>query len=348
MRRLLSVLALIAACGSDADPPLTDATSLQCPTPGALPFRLTSDGFQKSTNVALAADNPRNKDEASDTLGTPSGILAGTTASIYLPDDEAPRAGGVGYRGAKARTTTTGGLTSKPLAGEKVSLWTYDTTATSWQSLGTTTTGDDGYYDVPAAGNAVPNGRPVYALLEADGTCAEHYNYFLPAGTKVVVTDIDGTLTLNDGELLTQITDPTYVPKAMGAAVRLTQAWADKGYTIVYLTARVHGLRAESRAWLTDLGFPGGPLITENGNKADVYKTIWLKRMRQDFGWDIVVAYGNADTDITAYAAAGIAKDKTFIVGPLAGNMETQPIANLDFTEHIATYVAAQPANPAP
>jgi len=35
-----------------------------------------------------------------------------------------------------------------------------------------------------------------------------------------------------------------------------------------------------------------------------------------------------------------------FIVGPLAGMSGTQPIANLDFTDHIATYVAAQPANP--
>jgi hypothetical protein len=360
MRRLLPVLALLAACGSDTDPPsdapplfdappLTDATSLRCPVPGALPFRLTSNGFQKPSNVALSADNPRVKDEASDTLGTPSGIVAGITASVYLADDQAPTAGGVGYRGAKARTTPTGGLTSKPLGGENVSLWTYDTTSTTWQSLGTAMTGSDGYYDLSPGGLAVPNGRPVYAMLEADGTCTEHYNYLLPAGTKVVVTDIDGTLTLNDLELLMQIPDLTYVPKAMGAAVALTKAWADKGYTIVYLTARTHDLRAESRTWLTDLGFPGGPLITENGARADVYKTLWLKRMIDNFGWNIVVAYGNADTDITAYANAGIPKDQTFIVGPLAGDMGTQPIANLDFTDHIATYVsAALPANAAP
>jgi phosphatidate phosphatase PAH1 len=132
----------------------------------------------------------------------------------------------------------------------------------------------------------------------------------------------------------------------MGGADHLTQAWAAKGYTIVYLTARTHDLRAESRSWLEDLGFPTGPLITENGAKADVYKTLWLKRMIQSFGWEVVAAYGNADTDITAYDNAGIAKDRTFIVGPLAGMSGTQPIANLDFTNHIATYVAIQPANP--
>jgi hypothetical protein len=348
MRRLIPVLALISACGSDADPPLSDATSLRCPAPGALPFRLDSDEFQKPSNATLAADNPRIKDEASDTLGTPSGIVAGLTASIYLADDQVPSAGGVGYRGAKARTTPPGGLLSKPLAGENVSLWTYDTTSTAWQALGTATTDDDGYYEVSAAGNAVANGQPVYAVLEGDGSCAEHYSYLLPPGSKVVVTDIDGTLTLDDTEIVKQVGDGAYVPLLMGAAVQLTQAWADKGYPIVYMTARPHSLRAESRSWLTALDFPGGPLITENGADPDVYKTLWLKRMIDDFGWDIVVAYGNADTDITAYANAGIPKAVTFIVGPFAGQMETQPIANQDFTDHIATYVMAQPANPAP
>jgi LNS2 (Lipin/Ned1/Smp2) len=356
MRRLLPWLALLAACSSDsgplladaatdAKPPLSSATSLHCPAPGALPFEVTST-FVKATNATLVADNPRNKDEASDTLGSPSGIVASVTASIYLPDDQQPTTTGIAYRGVKARTTPTSGLSAKPITGETVSLWTYDTENKAWQALGMATTGLDGDYDVPAAGNAVPNGQPVYAVLEADGSCTEHYNYLLPAGSKVVVFDIDGTLTLSDGELLMELADGAYVPKLMGAADKLVQAWATKGYTVVYLTARPHDLRAETRGWLTALGFPGGPMITENGAKADVYKTLWLNRMIQSFGWNVVAAYGNADTDITAYANAAIPKAQTFIVGPLAGMGMTQPIANMDFTDHIATYVAAQPANP--
>jgi phosphatidate phosphatase PAH1 len=93
--------------------------------------------------------------------------------------------------------------------------------------------------------------------------------------------------------------------------------------------------------------FPDGPLITSNGTAADAgaYKTIWMKRMIQDFGWKVVAAYGNADTDIIAYEAAGVPKAVTFIVGPLAGNSGTTPIANNDFSAHIAGFVAAQPAN---
>ena len=67
--------------------------------------------------------------------------------------------------------------------------------------------------------------------------------------------------------------------------------------------------------------------------------------MIQSFGWTVVAAYGNEDTDITAYENAGIAKAQTFIVGPLGGSRGTTPIAGMDFTQHIASYVAAQPMN---
>jgi hypothetical protein len=339
MRPWLPILALIAAC-SDSEPALSKLTSLACPSPGALPFRIPSSGFQKSTNKALAADNPRNKDQASDTIGNPGGL----TASVYLADGERPSAAAVDYRGAKARTTPTGGLFETPLPGEDVSLWYYDTDKAAWQSVGSGKTGDDGFYDVPATGFVAPNGRPVYSVLDADGSCAEHFDYLLAPGSKVIVTDMDGTLTTNDNEIIMQVADDTYVPAMITAADRLMQAWAMKGYPVVYLTARPHVLRPESRGWLVDLGFPDGPLITANGGgTADVYKTLWLKRMVQDFGWNVFAAYGNADTDITAYANAGIPKDHTFIVGPLAGNNGTIAIPNMDYTQHISGFVAAQP-----
>jgi hypothetical protein len=341
MRPWILALGLIAAC-SDSEPPLTDATSLQCPFPGALPFRLESTGFQKSTNKTLATDDPRSKDEASDTLGNPGGVVA----SIYLPDDQRSSAAPVDYHGAKARTTPMGGFYATPLAGENVSLWYYDIAKVAWQSVGRGKTGDNGYYDLPATGFVAPNGRPIYAMLEADGSCAVHFDYLLAPGAKVVVTDIDGTLTTDDLELTKQLSDETYLPMMATAADRLMQAWAMKRYPIVYLTARTHVLRPESRGWLADLGFPDGPLITANGGpSADVYKTLWMNRMVQDFGWTVVAAYGNADTDITAYANAGVPLSQTFIIGPLAGSRGTVAIQNNDYTQHIATYVAAQPAN---
>lgn len=341
MRPLLPLLALVAAC-SESGPALTHATSLSCPAPGALPFRLSSTGFQKPVNKTLATDDPHIKDQASDTVGNPGG----KTASVYLADDQQPQAAPVAYHGMKARTTPGNGLQEQPLTGENVSLWFYDAGKAMWQSLGHGQTDSNGVYDLPSTGFVAPNGEPVYAMLEADGSCAEHFDFLFATGARVVVTDIDGTLTASDSELISQLTDDNYVAKPMGAADKLLAAWSMKGYPIIYLTARPHLLRPETRGWLEQLDFPVGPLITENGGKTDdAYKTLWLDRMIHDFGWNVVAAYGNADTDITAYENAGIAKDRTFIVGPLAGSRGTVAIANNDYTQHIAAFVAAQPAN---
>lgn len=334
-------LALLALAGCTDDlPALTDATSLICPRPGDLPFRLPSSGFQRAENKTLATNDPRSKDEASDSIGNPNGPYA----SIYLLPGQVPTTQPITYRGVKARTTSSGGLFTYPLGGEAVALFTYDA---AWMQIGTSTTDDDGAYTIDGGGVIAANGHPIYSMLDADGTCAEHYDYLYPRGQKVVISDIDGTLTLDDGQLLSQISDETYVQKMMGAADKLTQAWAAKNYPVIYLTARPHVFRNETRTWLRDLGFPAGALITAKDiSDAAPYKTEWLRRMLTTFGWTAVAAYGNADTDITAYENAGIPKNLTFIVGPLAGTRGTVAIPNMDFTAHISSFVAPQPANP--
>ncbi len=337
-------LAMLAGgCGSESEPPLTDAVALACPSPGALPFRLESRGFESSANKALAAKNPRIKDEASDSLGNPNGLVA----NIYLTDDAQPGTQ-IEFRGSKARTTADKGVFANPLTGESVSTWTYDTASAAWEQVGRGTTDDTGYYNLSGAGFVPANDQPVYAMLEGDGTCTEHRTLLLPTGAKFIVTDIDGTLTTDDGELLKQVTDETYVPAMSTSADRLIQTWASKGYPIVYLTARTHVLRTETIAWLEALGFPPGPVITTAGatEGADVYKTAWLERMIQSFGWVPVAAYGNAATDITAYANAGIPGNRTFIIGGLGGGTTgTVVIPNGDFTDHITSFVEQQPNN---
>jgi hypothetical protein len=334
------------ACGT-SEPALTDATSLTCPTPGALPFRLMSSGFHSADNKTLAMVDTRFKDEASDTLGVPSGVQA----NDYLADTASPAAGAIGYHGVKARTTSGEGGTSSPLPGENVSLWFYDGSGSddgAWEQLARGQTGDDGSYDLTADPDVTPpNGAPVYSMLEADGTCSEHQAYLLPTGSKFVVVDIDGTLTTSDGELIKQVTDGSYVPMMMTAANAMTQAWATKGYPVVYLTARPHVFDEDTRVWLATQGFADGPLILENegAGSADVYKTRWLQRMATDFGWVPFAAYGNAITDIEAYANVSIALDHTFIIGPEGGSGGTVAIPNMDYTQHITDFVDMQPDN---
>lgn len=359
MRRLYTLVLGAAvtggvACGGDGGTsggsggaggtPISDATALACPRPGLLPFVTETHAFADPDNQLTADGSDRNKDEASDALGVDGGLYANT----YVGNADPSVSGDIVYTGKKARTGQAAGLSSIPLRGEAVSLWVYDASAKQWTSLGRATTDDEGSYSITPKGAVIDRSTPVYSILEADGSCAEHFDYVLPAQTKVIVTDIDGTLTASDDELLQQINDGTYVPKTMIAAQELTTAWSDKGYVVVYLSARPHTFRSETRTWLEEEGFAPGPMVTAPAPVVDetarAYKAAWLDRVENDFQWDIVAAYGNAQSDIDAYADAGIPLDRTFIIGDLAGTAGTQPIANGDYTDHVATYVDAQPA----
>ena len=55
----------------------------------------------------------------------------------------------------------------------------------------------------------------------------------------------------------------------------------------------------------------------------------------------VAAAYGNADTDITAYEANDVPKDHTFIIGLLAGKGGTQPLTS-DYQSHLG-WVMEQP-----
>ncbi len=320
----------------------SNATSLTCPSPGTLPFALPSSGFQNADNDP----GPRDKSESADFLGTPMGVHLTT----YANASDKPTAEALPFRGRMASGQIKGGLVATPLTGENVSLFSFDGAKNEWLSLGRGTTGDTGHYELPYPSGFTPTlGQPIYAVLEANGHCSEHYDFAMPMGARFVVTDVDGTMTLSDEELFKQIDDGNYDPKENQSASALMNRWSKKGYPVVYLTARPHVFRAETRHWLNEHGFPAGPIISANSlvfdQSARDYKSAWVKRMQSDYGWQIVAAYGNAESDVQAYEDAGIAKKLTFIVGPLAGASSTQPIKDNDFTSHITEFVDVQPDN---
>ncbi len=331
-----------AADSSSGEPEPIDyePVLLDCAPGSDHPFETQTNGFMNAAAEQVAAENPRIKDFSSDLLGNPDGPYAYTTQGN---SDAASQA--VAYEGEKARTVADTGLDSTPLDGEAVSLWRYDGEA--WTEQDRQMTSVDGVYgfsDAPLSNN---NRQPLYAVLEADQSCAPHYTWLLDPGAPFVLTDIDATLTLSDEEFSMQLFDVEYDPLRKGAAVELMQTWASKGYTIVYMTARPHLARPETRAWLERHEFPAGPLISAGslavGGAAEEYKSAWGSRMLSDFGWEPVAAYGNAETDIGAYEAAGIPKDITFIIGELAGTEGTVPIEDDDYSAHIAAFVDPYP-----
>lgn len=320
-----------------------DATALDCPSPEGLPFEVEASGFSNPDAEAVVEDNPRNKDAAGDVLGNPGGVSGYT--SMPLSDD--PATGPLVFAGVKARAPETSGLMTNFIAEEPVSLWRYSSTDDSWSQLerGTTDLFGEYRFEIDLAVEDVL--RPVYSVLEADRSCAAHYTFLLESGTKVVVTDIDGTLTLSDEELFKQIDDGSYTPLENTSAALLMNTWADKGYQVVYLTARPHAFRAETRAWLDDLGYPVGPVVTANslvfGDSARQYKREWVNRIVSSFGWEVAAAYGNATSDIDAYEDAGISKEITFIVGENGGVADTIAVENNDYSAHITDFVEQQP-----
>ncbi|MBK8266587.1 MAG: hypothetical protein IPK80_35340 [Nannocystis sp.] len=174
---------------------------------------------------------------------------------------------------------------------------------------------------------------------------------------EAIVFDIDETLTISDAEWEMQKADGTYDPVERAAASEMVSAYADRGYQIIYLTARsqtwVLGGTGESstdatRRWLEEHGFPLDPASSRiilsktlvSGDTAIAYKAGALADMQAE-GLVFDGAYGNATTDIAAFAQAKIPKDVTFIIGVHAGEEGTVAIAGEGWQAHLDTYVSS-------
>ncbi|HET8540520.1 MAG TPA: hypothetical protein VFL83_11670 [Anaeromyxobacter sp.] len=312
MRRAL--LALLAAaggavaCGAGA-PSTTDGQ-----TPPALrrcvgtpftpaPVEAWIHGTLTPLTVALGAPNHSMQ----DVLATPGGA-------------------------ATMRGKFTYGSVSKDLEDEKVRVFL--DACSGWTTLGDFRTDTDGRIAVPVPSSLAAGVYDVRLQVLGDGTLAPGRIWILPAGTRLAVSDIDGTLTTSDEELVVDvITDffqPIYtgadVPNAYPGAAALTNALVGRGHVVVFLTGRPYWLTGKTREWLSSGGFALGPLhVTDSNSEAipsqdgvGAFKLAFLRSLTAA-GFRLDEAYGNATTDVFAYAGAGIPATATWIIGPNAG-----------------------------
>lgn len=173
----------------------------------------------------------------------------------------------------------------------------------------------------------------------------------------LVATDIDETLTVSDGELVKALGDPGYEPKARPGGAAMMRDYVRRGYTIAYVTGRpvsmsIGGVPAEESTtrWLEDQGFPLGPGVgivylwpTERYRDIRTYKAAVLDDLERE-GYELDYAYGNADTDAQAFADAGFAKDRTFMIGKLAGYGGTVAVRDPGWVAHRREFVDDLPA----
>lgn len=206
---------------------------------------------------------------------------------------------------------------------------------------------------------SAPGHYSVIGLLPDDHTYAKGSLFIIKPGTKAVVFDVDGTLTVGDIEVVTmfaidaltistsaaqQLTHK-YDLKQRKGALHAVRAWAAKGYQPVYLSGRQGSYFNLTQEWLVRHRYPPGPIHLTKTHLPTLpiyysvgnFKVDYMESLKAR-GLDIYAAYGNTTTDIRAYGAFGIPKERTYIIGPHGGKADTVHVHN--FTDHIADIFA--------
>jgi hypothetical protein len=219
-----------------------------------------------------------------------------------------------------------------PLADEDVDVLVQRECAGAWTKLGEarTTTGnhatvdgvpDDGgrvYFDVPQEARLAVGRHRVVMVAHGDGTRVDFVVDVLPAQAQLAISDVDGTLTVDEDAELGALATGT-LPGARADAASVIDTLASKGYRIAYVTARPEWLVPHTRAFLDANGFPRGVVRTatdtltgHKGPPAVVYKSAQLALLG-------AVAkpqwlFGNTDTDAETYAKSGLPPERRVFI----------------------------------
>ncbi|WP_083938179.1 LNS2 domain-containing protein [Algicola sagamiensis] len=238
-----------------------------------------------------------------------------------------------------------GGVFHKDLEDEYIQAYIYGTNMPHWQPLGRYKTNSDGIAEVELPG--LPAGQyRVKTVVMGDLTQAEGYITVLDSTRKAVVFDIDATLTKSNAEQIKDYLELELAEPRPGA-YRLVKEYMERDYQVIFLTARVYWYSSGTRNWLSMMGLPEGILRLSRNNGDSLFRPAQYKaEFLQDIqskGVEIYRAYGNATTDVEAYAQAGIPKEETYIIGEYAGYEDTVAIEESGYLQHIQDVVLSTP-----
>ena len=247
-------------------------------------------------------------------LVTPAGAANHSAQDLLTPDSVSASLGG----------KFTYGTISRDLEDEDVRVLL--DTCDEWHDLGVHTTSSDGRVTVSVGVALGPGVYEARLQVLGDGSDTVAFLWVLPAGTRITLTDIDGTMTESDSQLFMQILDGSHVPVPYPGAVDLTAAHAARGWLVVYLTGRPYWLTQLTRDWLSTLAFAPGPLRVTDSNEQALptetgvgeFKRLWIGTLAAH-GYRVDFAYGNAGTDVYAYLGAGVPSSQVWIIGANGG-----------------------------
>ncbi|EOD42040.1 hypothetical protein EMIHUDRAFT_95214 [Emiliania huxleyi CCMP1516] len=139
--------------------------------------------------------------------------------------------------------------------------------------------------------------------------------------SRLVISDIDGTVTRSDvrGNILPAIGWDDYAHEGVA---QLYTAIAARGFCVVYLSSRNIGLADRTKQYISGLrqhraggetvdSLPEGPVITSPSRMADA---LIREVAGMFYAGSLHAAFGNRPTDLGAYEAAGIPRERIFIV----------------------------------
>ncbi len=208
------------------------------------------------------------------------------------------------------------GKISKDLEGEPVQLELL--VKDQYRKVAETNTDSDGravatLVDLPAGMH-----RYRWRVLGDSSTIAGQL-FVIKTDAKVVIFDIDATLTTSDSGFFKELVGVSAT--ARKGASNIPDWWKRRGFQPLYITGRHYSMHHQSRKWLKAQGMPDGPLFTtqswRNARPAKrgvgAFKSGILE-MLDGKGIGILAAYGNAATDVCAYMKAPISKAKVFIL----------------------------------
>ncbi len=308
---LLGVLFLATgACTSEAQ---TIDHDTAVPTPACLPLAPTCDAtmpdlgaprklrhtLSKAT-VALADPHHRGRD------------------MFYGPGDDVWVMGKIAY-----------GPTDKDLTDEEVDVYLLRDCGSEWEYVDTVLTTDDGdhatvegvkdtggrvYFEVPPELELGPGRHRFELVVAGDLSHVPVFIDVVPPGTPLVVSDVDGTLTSDEAAEFGALLLGT-LPSPNPSAPDVLRALADRGYRVMYVTARPEVFTTRTREFLDENGFPPGIVHTTltatgaTGSAAAKYKTGELA-MLADRGLVPEWGFGNRDSDAQTYTASDVDGDR--------------------------------------
>ncbi len=199
---------------------------------------------------------------------------------------------------------------------EQKTVCVYANTSPGWKLLGEAKTDEEGSFSFPVSGDQrLPSGlTKLHLSVVGDSKEADFVALIADKGTKLVISDVDGTLT----QFETPIPPATISNEGANQdAPQALQTLRDRGYWVLYMTARTDGDTNKTRQWLHNKGFPDGPLhlvpeIISLSNAAS-YKA---NAMREIIDSGVVISAGisNRASDQQAYSAVGIPANRIFIL----------------------------------